>query len=97
MRTKRKILRFDDVLAEDLREPEFKRHFKAYELPTRIAVEIAFLRREKKLTQAGLAKRMGVSQQFIARLENSESTMPSLRTLAKLAEALDRRLHVSLL
>ena len=97
MKTKRKIVRFDDVLAVDLRDPEFRRHYQAYELPVRLAVEIAFLRRERKLTQAGLAKKMGVSQQFVARLENSSSTMPSLRTLAKLAEALDRRLHVSFL
>ena len=95
MKTKRKPVRFDDVLAEDLRDPEFRGHFEAYELPVRIGVEIAFLRRRKKLTQTQLAKKMGVSQQFVARLETSESTMPSLRTLTKLAEALDRRLHIS--
>ena len=97
MKRKRKIIRFNDVLAEDLRDPEFRRHYDAYELPVRLAVEIAYLRRDKKLTQAQLAAKMGVTQQFVARLENSESTMPSLRTLARLAKALDRRLHVSLL
>ena len=97
MKTKRKIIRFDDVLAESMRDPEFRRHFEAYELPVRLAVEIACLRRDKKLTQAQLAAKMGVTQQFVARLENSESTMPSLRTLARLAKALDRRLHVALL
>ena len=97
MKIKRRIVRFDDVLAASLRDPKFRRHYQAYELPVRLAVEIAFLRREKKLTQAQLAAKMGVAQQFIARLENSESTMPSLRTLARLAEALGQRLHVSLL
>jgi DNA-binding XRE family transcriptional regulator len=97
MKTKRNGVRFDDVLAASLRDPEFSRHFEAYELPVRLAVEIAFLRREKNLTQAQLAAKMGVTQQFVARLENSESTMPSLRTLTKLASALGRRLQVSFL
>jgi DNA-binding XRE family transcriptional regulator len=97
MKTKRKIIRFDDVLAESLRDPEFRRHFEAYDLPVRLAIEIASLRREKRITQAQLAAKMGVTQQFVARLENSEKTMPSLRTLTRLAEALGRRLHVSFL
>jgi DNA-binding XRE family transcriptional regulator len=97
MKKKRKIIRFNDVLAESLRDPEFRRHFDAYELPVRLAIEVARLRRDKKLTQAQLAAKMGVTQQFVARLENSESTMPSLRTLAKLAGAVGRRLHVSFL
>lgn len=96
MKKKRKIIRFDDVLAESLRDPEFRRHFDAYELPVRLAIEIARLRQDKKLTQAQLAAKMGVTQQFVARLENSESTMPSLRTLGRLAQALGRRLQVSI-
>jgi DNA-binding XRE family transcriptional regulator len=95
MKKKRKIIRFNDVLAESLRDPEFRRHFEAYELPIRLAIEIARLRQDKKLTQAQLAAKMGVTQQFVARLENSEITMPSLRTLARLAEAFGRRLHVA--
>ena len=95
MKKKRKIIRLNDVLAEELRDPEFRRHFEAYELPVRLAIEIARLRQDKKLTQAKLASKMGVTQQFVARLENSERTMPSLRTLSKLAEALGRRLQVS--
>jgi DNA-binding XRE family transcriptional regulator len=91
----KKGIRFADALAEDLRDPEFRRHYEAYELPVRLAIEIAQMRRKKKLTQAGLAKKMGVSQQFVARLESSEKTMPSLRTLAKVAAALDSRLQVS--
>jgi DNA-binding XRE family transcriptional regulator len=97
MKTKRKNIRFDDVLAESLRDPEFRRHYDAYELPVRLAVEIARIRRDRKLTQAQLAAKMGVTQQFVARLEKSESTMPSLRTLGRIAEALGRRLHVSFL
>ena len=89
-----KIRRFEDRLKEDLKNPEFKKHYQAYELPVRLAVQIAQLRRRRKMTQAQLAKRIGVSQQFVARLENSYETVPSLRTLQKVAEALDRHLYV---
>lgn len=95
MKNKRKGIRFDDYLAEQLRDPEFKRHYDRYELPVRLAIEIATLRQKNKLTQAQLAAKMGVTQQFVARLENSEVMMPSLRTLTKLAEAMGRRLQVS--
>ncbi len=89
-----KIRRFDDRLKEDLKNPGFRKHYEAYDLPVRLAVEIAQLRQRKKMTQAQLAKRIGVSQQFVARLENSEETVPSLRTLEKVAQALDKQLYV---
>ena len=97
MKENRKIMRWKDVLANELRDPEFRRHYEAYELPIKLAVEIALLRQKKRLTQAQLAKKMGVTQQFIARLENSEKMMPSLRTLHKIAQALDSRLKVGFL
>lgn len=89
-----KIRRFKDRLKEDLKESEFRRHYETYELPARLAVQIARLRRSKQLTQLELAQRIGVSQQFVARLENSEHTIPSLRTLERVAQALDMRLFV---
>lgn len=89
-----KVRRFDDRLKEDLKNPTFRKHYEAYDLPVRLAIEIAQLRQRKKMTQAQLAKRIGVSQQFVARLENSEETVPSLRTLEKVAQALDKQLYV---
>ncbi|MBI2070675.1 MAG: helix-turn-helix transcriptional regulator [Elusimicrobia bacterium] len=57
-------------------------------------MQIAQIRQRKKMTQAQLAKKIGVRQQFVARLENSYETVPSLRTLQKVADALDRHLYV---
>ena len=90
-----RIRRFEDRLREDLKNPEFRKHYEDYELPVRLAVEIAQLRQRKKLTQAQLAKRIGVSQQFVARLENSYETIPSLRTLEKVAQALGKHLYIA--
>lgn len=46
------------------------------------------LRKARGLTQKDLAKRVGITQQAIARYEAQERT-PSLRVLKRLAKALD--------
>jgi len=56
--------------------------------------QIAKLRQAKNMTQSKLARKIGISQQFVARLENSEKTIPSIRTLQKVAHSLNRELFV---
>lgn len=90
----RKGVRFNDYLKEQLKDPELRRHFEEYELPVLLAVEIAALRRWKKMTQAQLAKKMGVSQQMVAQLENPGGSIPNVRTLQKVAEAFGKRLVI---
>lgn len=46
------------------------------------------LRRESGLTQATIAKRAGIGNEFVSRLENGQGS-PSLDTLGRLAGALD--------
>jgi DNA-binding XRE family transcriptional regulator/predicted RNase H-like HicB family nuclease len=72
-------------------------HGIAIEVPPRLAIKIALrlARQAANLTQAQLAKRAGVSQQQIAKLEDPDSN-PTLETLEKAARALDCRLEVSL-
>lgn len=89
-----RLRRFKDRLREDSRDAVFRRHYMAYDLPVRLALQIAHLRRLREMTQAQLAGKIGVSQQFVARLENSEKTIPSLRTLEKVAQALDKSLYI---
>jgi len=91
----RKTTKFRDYVREQLKNPAFRRHFEDYELPVKIAVEIALLRRKRKMTQAQLAKKLGVKQQMVAQLENPEqSTMPNVRTLQRVAHALGVRLQI---
>lgn len=47
------------------------------------------LRESKDLTQVQLAKRVGVSQSYIAQLESGRKAGPSLAVLKRLAKALD--------
>ena len=57
-------------------------------------LQIRWRREELELTQGQLAKRAGVSQQQIAKLEDPDGN-PTIATLEKIAAALGLRLEVS--
>lgn len=48
-------------------------------------------RHEKQLTQAQLARKLGMQQEAIARLESGTAN-PTYKTLARVAKALDKRI-----
>ena len=52
------------------------------------AQRLRLLRKEKKLTQVGLARKVGVHYNHLGRYEHEKSN-PSVKTLARLASALD--------
>jgi len=85
---------FDDYLQERLRDPVFARYFREARERSEIALQIARLRELLGLTQSELAKRVGTSQQTISRLENPGYQGHSLRTLRRIADALDARVEV---
>ncbi len=87
---------FRDRLKEDLKNPDFKQAYDAEDLPARLALRIAELRRQEGLSQADLARRLGAKQQLIARIESLDHTNMTLTTLQKIAAALHRRLVVDL-
>jgi len=58
-----------------------------------IGREIARLRKTRGWSQSDLANRLGTSQPSIARIEQGR-TLPSLRTLLRIADALGVRLEV---
>ena len=86
--------RFRDRLQRDLRDPEFRKAFEEEEVYASLAIQIAKIREEKKLTQQELAKRLHTTQQTVSRLEDVHNKSYSLQTLIKLAEAFDRKLKV---
>jgi DNA-binding XRE family transcriptional regulator/predicted RNase H-like HicB family nuclease len=59
-----------------------------------VAVQIRAMRSERGWTQAELAKRVGVSQQQIAKVENPDAN-PTIETVTKIADALERPLVVT--
>lgn len=54
----------------------------------RLAMNVKALRRQRGLNQTNLAKRVGVTQAYIAMLEKGSNVNPTLALLTKLAKAL---------
>jgi transcriptional regulator with XRE-family HTH domain len=61
-----------------------------------VAIELRWARHEAGLTQAALAKRAGVSQQQIAKLE-SPGENPTIQSVSKVARALGANVRVSII
>ena len=93
---KEKRITLKAVLKKELRDPEFKKAFDEEDLPARLAIRIAKLREKQGLTQRAMAQKMGVSQQALSLLENPSSARYTLRTLQRVASALNRELVVQL-
>jgi HTH-type transcriptional regulator / antitoxin HipB len=75
--------------------PEGRRAYKEASLAIEVADQVRKLRLGLGLSQEELAERVGVTQPLIARLE-AGGQPPSLRTLERLADALDAGLSVRL-
>ncbi len=80
---------FGTYLEEELKDKELATSFREEHRKLRIAYEIQRARRRRRLTQEQLADMAGVTQQMISRLETADAPRTSLRTLAKVAAALD--------
>ena len=91
---KPKIRTFQERLSEDLKDPEFRRHFEEERRALALAIKIAKLREQKGLSQQELAKLMGTSQQAISRIESGEYEGFTLKTLEKIADATGTKLKI---
>jgi transcriptional regulator with XRE-family HTH domain len=87
--------KFTDFLLEEFKDKEFEKEFYKGLEKARIAIEIAFFRDKRGLTQIELAKLVNTSQSAIARLENTDYKRHSINTLRRIAEALDLELVIT--
>ncbi|TXR51149.1 helix-turn-helix domain-containing protein [Phyllobacterium endophyticum] len=76
-------------------DPAFRRAYDKIGPEMEIAFAIAEARHRAKLTQAQLADKIGSSQAMVARWERG-TTMPSTKSLTKVAQATGSRLRVQL-
>lgn len=83
-----------DRLVDDLVDEESRREFANEFLDSRIALQIKALRQQRQWTQAQLAKRAGMRQSQISRLENVNNSSWTIATLKRLAAAFDLPLYV---
>ena len=85
---------FRKYLEKQLQNPDFKVEWDALEPELSIMQAVIDARKESGLTQQQLAERTGISQADISKLENGNAN-PSLKTLQRLASAMDKKLKIS--
>jgi transcriptional regulator with XRE-family HTH domain len=83
-----------DYLDEQLKDPEFRAEYEALEPEFALIRQLIDLRIKRGLSQRQLAKRAEMQQPTIARLEGGRTA--SLKTLQRVAEALEARVEVRL-
>jgi ribosome-binding protein aMBF1 (putative translation factor) len=89
----RKAVDFQEYLAEKFKNPKFKKYYNEYGKQLEIAYRILQLRKQKKMSQAELAKRLGTSQSNIARMEGGQQNFTT-DTLQSIASAFKRNLKI---
>ena len=90
---KSSLCNFDKDLKERLKSPTFKKWYDYYGKQLEVAFAVHKLRKEKGLSQAQLAKKIGTTQSNMARMEGGNQNFTT-DTLHKIAEALDKNLKI---
>jgi len=87
---------FDEFLAEQLKNPEFKAEYDALEPEFAIIHAMIDARKASGITRKQLAEKTGITPGNISKIEKG-SANPSLNTLKRLAAGMDMRLKVEFL
>jgi DNA-binding XRE family transcriptional regulator len=86
----------DELLKEELENPEFAKAWEETELEYQIKEMLVAARIEKKMTQQELSQKSGVRQSNISRIEKGVC-VPTLNTLNELAKGLGKRLKIEMI
>ena len=76
--------KFNDYLAEQLKDPEFRREYEALQPEHAVIQAMSDARKASGLTQKELSERTGIAQGDICKLERGNAN-PSIKTLQRLA------------
>jgi transcriptional regulator with XRE-family HTH domain len=87
-------IRARDLHRQWMQDSGYKRAYEVLGKEFELAAAMISARARAGLTQAQLAKRMGATQPFVARLESGR-TRPSTRTLERFAQATGTHLRIS--
>lgn len=82
-----------DYLDEQMKDSEFKAEFDALEPEFAIIQAMIDARKLRGITQKELSEKTGIAQGDISKLENGNGN-PSIRTLQRLAAAMDMSLKI---
>ena len=84
---------FQDLLKEQLKDPEFKKEWDDIQPEMDVIRAMIDARISQNLTQKELSERTGINQADISKLENGTKN-PSLKLLKKLASGLGMQLKI---
>jgi DNA-binding XRE family transcriptional regulator len=85
----------DEIVAESLKDPAYRAEWERTQFAHAVALRVIAYRAEHGITQTELARRAGMRQPHVARLEAGEHE-PSLATLARLSRALGIEFHIDI-
>ncbi len=84
---------FQETLSEQLNDADFKKEYDRLQPEFAIIQAMLDARKASGLTQKDLAKRTGIAQADIRKLENGNAN-PSLKTLQRLADGMGMKLKL---
>ena len=87
------MITFDDMLNEQLQDPEFRKEYEAIQPEMDVIRAIVDARISQNLTQKELSERSGINQADISKIENGTRN-PSLNLLKRLADGLGMTLKI---
>ncbi len=82
-------------IAEKLKDKKYREEFFKGQAQYIIAMSIRSLREKRSMFQRQLAKKSGMKQSAISRIEQAEYSAGSFKTLFRIANALDARLIIT--
>lgn len=85
--------KFDDFLNEQLNDAEIRSEYEALQPKHALIQAMIDARQESGITQKELAKRTGIAQGDISKLERG-NVNPSIRTLQRLAKGMGKVLKI---
>lgn len=84
---------FDNLLNEQLKDPAFKKEWEDIQPEMDIIRSMIDLRISQNLTQEDLAKRTGINQSDISKIENGTRN-PSLKMIKRLADGMGMNVKI---
>lgn len=87
------MITFDDMLNEQLQDPEFRKEYEAMQPEMDVIRAIVDARISQNLTQKELSERSGINQADISKIENGTRN-PSLNLLKRLADGMGMTIKI---
>ena len=84
---------FEEVEKELFKDEEFKKEYEKLKPQYEIISKIIKMRIEQNLTQAQLAKKIGISKSTLSKIESGER-VPSWHFMQKFADGMGKTVHI---